>query len=276
MAEPDTLRVITWNIMSPDVARVERLDEAASTLAAQQPDVVCLQEAWPGAGHALAEKLNMRMAVYTPSTFNGGSAVLTTLPTAPGVSPEMLELPGWGTHGERSMAAAVTLQSPSGRKWRIVSTHLTWGGTTEAVRLEQAQYLDDLAQAAHERAPATVNVLCGDFNTLPDSRTLRYLTGLDVDSRGQGTLWVDAWSTRGTGPGFTSDPSLARARYTAESVGITRHELIPQRRIDYVLVRGFAHGRPGSPLSCEVVNGGTASDHHAVSALLWDPHVEGA
>lgn len=271
MTSSGSLSVLTWNLLSTPDDQNARLSEISAAINSLAPDVVCVQEAWAGAASNVAQATGMRVLAHSTGNTHEGTAVLSKLPAAPGISSEQFELPGWCAKGRKKQACAATVVSTTGRRWRFTSAHLTWGSDREPTRLEQAQYLDDLAGAAHTRAPGTVDVLCGDLNALPESRTLRYLTGLDVDLRGSGTLWVDAWQVRGSGPGYTSDPTLARAEATARYVGIERVDLLPHRRIDYVLVRGFAHGRPGSPLTADLVPGGTATDHHGLLATLWDP-----
>lgn len=53
----ESLKILTWNIDARVEEREERLETIARIIKTEQPDVVCLQEVWSGAGSSLAEKL---------------------------------------------------------------------------------------------------------------------------------------------------------------------------------------------------------------------------
>lgn len=244
----------------------------ASSIKSETPDVVCLQEAWTDLPAFLAAETGMRHVVSKAYSNGMLVSLLSVLPQDPNVVVETIDLPGWDHAGNRRAAVSATFLSSSSRRWRVTSTHLAWGSDAEGVRLEQLEYLDEMSAAAQRRSPQTVHVLCGDLNALPEGRAIRFMTGLDIGREGQGTQWVDAWAAAGTGgDGATSDPALVRAQISAQSVGIQRQDLLPRRRIDYVLVRGYAYGRPGCPLTCGVLPGADASDHNGIVADLWDP-----
>jgi len=63
----------------------------------------------------------------------------------------------------------------------------------------QALQLTDL-DARHRRELPTV--IAGDFNAVPESSSIRYLTGLQP-LHGQSVLYHDAWRIAGEGPGYT-------------------------------------------------------------------------
>jgi endonuclease/exonuclease/phosphatase family metal-dependent hydrolase len=279
----ETLRLVTWNIMGPpgelDSSRLSRLAGIAKILRDEAPDVVCLQEAWDGAADDLANTLGMRVAaraVVGPSESDGcpASDVLenSVLSRWPVLDSFVADLPH-DEYGPRPAVAAV-VSGPGQRPWTVLSVHLSWGAANEGLRLQQARAIEAIgAHAAID--PDAVVVIGGDFNALPDSATLRYLHGLDPDADGGSTQWVDAWDTAGDGPGITSDPLNIHADATARNVGITRPDLLPARRIDFVLVRGYAYGRPGCPLEAHLVGddatASTPSDHYGISTLLWAP-----
>ena len=268
----DTLRIATWNIMFDENSRTERLTSVANALINAKCDIVTIQEAWAGAPDDLAGMLGMRVAsastFETPTGALLFNAILTRHP--------VLEAGTVTLEGANSNRAAATslIGTPGGRLWRVITTHLAWGSHAEGERLTQARRLDHYA-ARHE-SPDLTTVLTGDFNATPQSATLRYLTGLDPDPLGRSTYWADAW-TAGIGNGITSDPQNPHAATTAARVGITRPELLPSRRIDYILTRGYAHGRPGSPLAAAIIGQYPTplvpSDHYGVIADLWNPAV---
>lgn len=281
-ASDQSLRVVTWNILEADRDREERLSQVAAALEPKRPDVLCLQESWPGAASALASRLGMRVAAaaFPDGSTHVQNAILTRHPADIEMPSESISLDGWDDQNYRRGAVAARIVSPSGRSWRITTAHLAWGSKSEGTRLGQVRQLDELAEAVSGRHARMAQVLCGDFNTLPDSATLRYLTGLDPASDGSSTQWVDAWKvTRPDELGITSDPENPHAAATAASVGILDVARLPKRRIDFMLVRGYAYGRPGSPLHTELVGtgadgAGVPSDHYGILADLWDPPEE--
>jgi endonuclease/exonuclease/phosphatase family metal-dependent hydrolase len=152
---------------------------------------------------------------------------------------------------------------------------MAWGGHREALRARQAVQLD--AWFADLEPAGAVTVFAGDFNATPASATVRYLTGLQPVGDAS-AMWVDAWDACGRGPGYTIDPDNPWVLSTQRLVQIAGTGMQPARRIDYVMVRGWAHGRPGSPLgvalACRTPAGPAAvipSDHYGVIADLWDP-----
>ena len=106
-------------------------------------------------------------------------------------------------------------------------------------------------------------VIAGDFNAEPDSTAVRYLTGL-TSLGGGSTYFQDAWRLAGdAGPGLTWSSANAHAAL--------EHE--PDRRIDYIFVRGPDPTGRGEPLDAHVCfdrpqNGVYASDHFGVSATI--------
>ena len=179
-------------------------------------------------------------------------------------------LPGSGDSGHLSGYAYCVLEPGEGAPWVFHTAHLAWGAHSENVRTRQAMAVEEHAKGLQYSYPGAVQVLSGDFNALPSSHSVRILTGLEP-SQGESCLWVDAWDKCGSGPGWTSDPSLALARDTAEVVGILDPDLLPARRIDYVMTRGYAHGRAGCPIGAWLLDGEGASDHHGIVADLWLP-----
>lgn len=277
MTDNSSIRILTWNVLHNDVDRAARSQTIAESIRNSAPDIVCLQEAWPDLPAVLASETGMRHVVSKAYSNGMLVSLLSKLPQDPNAVVESIDLPGWDHAGNRRAAVSATFISPSSRRWRVTSTHLAWGSDAEGVRLEQLEYLDEMSEAAQRRSPQAVHVLCGDLNALPEGRAMRFMSGFDIGREGRGTQWVDAWATAGDGgDGATSDPQLERAQISARSVGIQRLDLLPRRRIDFVLVRGYAYGRPGCPLTCSVLSGADASDHHGIVADLWDPGMRAA
>jgi endonuclease/exonuclease/phosphatase family metal-dependent hydrolase len=107
-------------------------------------------------------------------------------------------------------------------------------------------------------------ILCGDMNAEPDSDEIRYLCGLTTLGTGRSVYFQDTFAIAGDGtPGFTY---TRRNPYS----GPLRE---PDRRIDYIWVRGRDDAHRGEPLDARVVfdapvNGTYPSDHFGVLATL--------
>ena len=270
----DTFTVATWNLWDHPEQRQTRLEQAARRLNELNVDAVCLQETaidehgrytvdelcrlagWPAPIACWYDEQDERRFGCAVASRHGGHDS-TSSTYRHGV-----------TGARRNGWCAGRIRSRSGRTFTIASTHLAWGGDHEPVRLRQARELDQWARTWQHAHPGDVIVAGGDLNCEPHSDTIRYLTG--TSSAGDGTYWADA-GVRGDGPGRASNPrSNPWGGHTAECVGILDAHLIPPRRIDYLLVHGWAWGRPGSPLQAHV-DEEPASDHWALHARLWDP-----
>jgi endonuclease/exonuclease/phosphatase family metal-dependent hydrolase len=280
---------MTLNLWNTPADLERRLDAAAAEISRRGPDVLCLQEVLtlPDGGHvatALAQRVGMEIAIagaFLAAGMSGivsGLAILTRLPVR---AVHELDLPGRGSNGNAHGALVAELVAPSGRPLVVATTHLAWGGGAEAARCAQVLTLDDfLHELPAAIAPGAITVLTGDFNCLPESDSVRFLTGLGAIG-GRSTFWTDAWAVAGHGSGSTSGPDNPWAATTAAQVGITEPSRLPQRRIDFILVRDWVYGRPGEPLVArrafvEAHDDGAgapivASDHWGVEADLWDP-----
>jgi endonuclease/exonuclease/phosphatase family metal-dependent hydrolase len=258
------MRVLTWNLDHNPYQRSERLIWAAEEINRIGPDVLCVQEA----DTESLQQLSFLTKLSVGSSRDDKEAVLTNHKILTSFSEK---LPG-STHG--GIAGAVL--DTGCHKFAIASTHLGWGSGLESVRSRQALHIDKLfdnhssIEPFRDEGNGVIGVLAGDLNSEIGSDSMRYLLGLGViDSRS--TLWTDAW-IRGEGSGVTSSTLNPLADRTAASVGLYSEGVIPERRIDYILIRGFAYRRPGAPLSSKIVglNAGeiTPSDHYGVVSEL--------
>lgn len=275
MGDRDIFRVITLNLWRTGGHKTRRLDVAALNLSALKPDAVCLQELWCDAASWLADAIGLEVATSGAMLTDPYNAVLTRNPA---MVTECRSLPGTDQLGTTRHTALATLKSGSGRRWTVVSTHLAWGSEVESVRLDQARAIERCAALASGDSTWIVG---GDLNALPASSTLRYLTGLcPHPSDGSSTLWLDAFDTAGTGPGDTNTPDNPNMTMSAEEWGFARPTLLPSRRIDYLLVRGYRYGKPGCPLAAKRICDEPTdtpegpllvSDHYGLMADFWDP-----
>jgi len=280
----DTLRVATFNLWCDAEERRERHRVAGRLLSALGVDAVLVQEVPSGSLvdtlDVVTEVSGLTLASISPETGGNRNAVLTRLPFAdsPSIRYTVPESP-WDVFAATSM-----LTTPSGRRLLAVSAHLAWGGLFEHRRLLQASALDVAVSRllGEQMAPALIGA---DMNTTPASSTVRHLTGLEP-FEGRTAQWLDAFAVAGLGSGVSSTGRNHWAQRTAETHDFLDAAAIPDRRIDFLLVRGYAHGRPFSPLRCFSVGPDLLpsvlpdapfppSDHDPVVADLWDPPLSG-
>jgi endonuclease/exonuclease/phosphatase family metal-dependent hydrolase len=180
------LRVVSLNTWKGDGPYRARLAAMAEQLRALEPDVVCLQEAFIAidgslstpkalaaalsmnhATYAMREKDRMVEGVVVPS--RSGLSTLSRWPIVEVVSRPIPSDPRDGDRG----ALLVAVETPLGVA-RIVNTHLTYirEVDTDTLKLEQVQAV--LAEP-WLRDAASIRLLCGDFNSVPDSPTVAYI-----------------------------------------------------------------------------------------------------
>lgn len=290
MKDEPILRVVSWNIMhtGADDVVLARVLEAIEQLKVLDADVVLLQEAAIREGvdapALIADALGMNVAVAVEEWNDNVSSGLKVGPAGSSAILTRLAVVDARRIRFKSKPAAcfpvAHLSAPSGRSVIVSSVHLSWGGDNEPARLGQAIDLDDFlgtyaGRIASVVGHAPVVVLGGDFNCEDTSDTYRLLSGQSA-VWGHGAYWVDAWHV-GEGPGATLQPNRsAWARETALRNGIAHPERLLDRRIDFILVRGWAYGRPGCPLVTRVfgdenLTGVDASDHWGLVTDLADP-----
>ncbi len=264
------LRLLTFNVWGRTGPWAQRKAILVDALEALAPDVVCLQEVWDGEGGNLAAELgtwNMHYAHATelaPGRVSG-NAILSRWPVTGGTA---WALPR--TRGDigRNLVHAI-VETPHG-KLPVFTTHLSWMFHHSPSRFAQEQ---DIAARIKRHAPIAKDlgvlpaVLAGDFNAEPDADEIRYLRGLTANPGG--VYFTDAFAAAGEGPGHTwhrANPFAARERS-------------PNRRLDYVFVRGPDRWNRGDVASARVVldqpvDGIFASDHYGVLAEITVAPVE--
>ena len=266
----ETLRIATWNIQWKFGKFEERQPAILETIKQLQPDVIGLQESWPGQVERLAETLGYEHAWigHQPDDhgdFTGDAGAAARDP-------------------EKGMGNAVLSRHPilerehvflddgKGRKYRTTlgtliatphgmlpffSTHLNFRYDESLIRQSQLTEASEFieALAVGELPP----VLVGDLNAVPDSDEIRRLTGRGAPYV-SGRIWTDSWEQVGEGPGIT---------WSDESPYIN-NSAWPNRRLDYVLIGWPRENRPrGNPQSAELfgtepVDGIVPSDHYGV------------
>ena len=264
----DRLRVLTINVWNRQGPWERRLALLRRNIAALAPDVIGLQEVLhhDGLGPNQAEEIAAGLGYET--RYGGawevggglwfGNAVLSRFPIA---ASEVVPLPTAGEEG-RSLLAT-TIDAPSGALPLFV-THLNWKLHHGAARVRQVV---EIAGAVERLAPTSAGgfppILVGDFNAEPASDEIRFLSGYHAVG-GKSVYFADCHLVRGEGAGHTFVPR--KNPYAAVT-----HE--PDRRLDYVFVRGPDRRLRGEPLACRVVldesdDGVWPSDHFGVLAEI--------
>jgi endonuclease/exonuclease/phosphatase family metal-dependent hydrolase len=260
------IRILTWNLWGRNGPWEARQTAIAAVLAAEAPDVVCLQEAWvvpdgPSQAALLAEDLGYhhvdadqhRRQRSAPTI---GNAVLARWPIERSETMWLPRLSG-GLPYRTLLRAEVS--APVGTV-AVHSTHFDWQYDASGARVLQAEAVARFV-AAHRGDPTVEHppILAGDLNAVPDADEIRLLTGRRPVPA-PGLVFQDAWELAGDGGrGITwtrGNPYCNDAAW-------------PERRLDYVLV-GWPRPRPlGNPVVCRVVGdspvgGVQPSDHYGV------------
>lgn len=273
MSAEARLRLVTLNTWGRIGPWKRRLPLIADGLRALDAHVIGLNEIWEDAAgnsaQEIADAIGGAWHVHFGPAYEDqelgrrfGNAVLSRFPfleTAAWPLPEPMGDPG------RNLVHAI-VATPWGRL-PVFVTHLSWMLHQSSRRLQQLQQVREWMK---ERAPVQKGaaptdqlppVLLGDLNAVPDSDELRFLRGLMADP--YGCYLADCFGIAGAGAGYTwhnANPFAAREHW-------------PDRRLDYVFVRGPDRWHRGEPLVARVVldeprDGVYASDHYGVYAEL--------
>jgi endonuclease/exonuclease/phosphatase family metal-dependent hydrolase len=250
----ETLRVATLNIWNKAGPWAERLPVLRRQLVDLSPDVLGLQEALrliPDEHHPptpapdndqaseIAQGLGYDVAYGAASDYAGGlkfgNALLTRLKI---LDSRTFRLPGADSGETRSMLY-VLLETRWGRQ-PVFVTHLNWKLHDAVVRVKQTVYA---AERIFVLAPVEADFLppifMGDFNADPQSDEIRYLKGQHIID-GRSLYFADVWDYADPpGPGYTYARDNAYALQNGE----------PNRRIDYIFVRGPDRHKRGEPVS---------------------------
>lgn len=178
----------------------------------------------------------------------------------------------------RSPSAVCIKLNINGYNVHITTAHLAWSAVVEWKRIRQAEIISRHALHVRTNDPDSILILAGDLNAQENSSTLRYLKGLQESPSGTGTLWLDAWEMFGTEDNWvTSNPETFWGKAIAQRHSPTFTQLIPKRRIDYIMAYEWCYGQKGSPLSFDTFSKtetGTSdevSDHYGVISKIYVP-----
>jgi endonuclease/exonuclease/phosphatase family metal-dependent hydrolase len=259
------LRVLTLNIWNRGGPWEERLATIRAGLKQIEPDVIALQEVLKpteGGGFdqaaLIAEGFGYHVAygaAFVTGDIAFGNAVLSRWPIR---RTQTFALPQLEAPEPRSLVFA-EIDAPFGTL-PFFSTHLSW-------RFEEGNVREAQVKAIAEHVATLCSgsgfppIVAGDFNAVPDADEIRYMRGL-CSLGGKRVYFADAFGLAGRGDGTTFTRRNPYAGDLPE----------PDRRIDYIFVRGDERGR-GEPIEARVCfdrpyRGTHASDHYGVSATL--------
>ncbi|NUR62600.1 MAG: endonuclease [Catenulispora sp.] len=231
----ESFRVLSYNVRSlrDDRAALARVVRGC------RPDMVCVQESprffgWRRAARAMAAGFGLDVVIGGADA--SGNLLLAGERVRVQAKETLYLRHRAGLHLRGMALAAITI---AGRRFTVASTHLSLDG---GQRADQAgEVLERLADFA-EREQAPSRVLCGDFNSHPDSAEWGTLTA----------QLTDAWQAAPEGEEFTS---------TAQD---------PYQRLDAVFVsRDVDVVRAGVPTDLVAqADMAVASDHRPVLAVL--------
>jgi endonuclease/exonuclease/phosphatase family metal-dependent hydrolase len=239
-----TFRVATLNIWGRFDPIEERLRAIRADPRAEAPDVLGLQEVlrYPGFDEIalVSEGLGYETAWGKASDNHGyplGNGILSKWPIR---RTEVLPLPNGGTGESRSLVYA-EIDAPFGTL-PFFCTHLNWKLHEGHVRVLQVKAVTEAIARLAPVEKSFPPVLVGDFNAEPDADEIRYLKGL-TGLGGPCVYFADAFGVAGDGsPGVTFSKRNPFAEPLRE----------PERRIDYVFVRGPDDAQRGEPRDARV------------------------
>lgn len=274
---PNVLRVASINTLNSREALPYRYGRIAELLEGLKVDVVLLQEVIePDALREDLETVGFSFWAQTlpdsmegaPKNEPGAGDCRAIASRVPLDAWSMVEL-GVGQRAGLFASLEVGKQTVN-----FLTAHFAWGGNAEQTRLKQAMKINDWATRLELLDPEAITILGGDLNANEDSRTVRYLRGLDLDLIGNSTYWTDAYLTCGDESEWaTTDQSRGTwGPSTAARRGVLRTDLLPARRIDYFLTYGWKYGKLGSPIAygrfgmAETLNDLDMSDHYGIFA----------
>jgi endonuclease/exonuclease/phosphatase family metal-dependent hydrolase len=268
------VRALTLNLFARHGDWAARRAALRSGLRGLRPDVVTLQEAVvePGYDSAL-DVLGQEYAIAHQTQgvvgdgTHRGASVASRWPLRAVHEVGLHLTPRTADYSCGTVIADVDAPDPVGRLL-VVSHGNSWAWWAERERELQALAVVRGIEELLAGDPAHV-VLGGDFNAVPDTSSMRFLTGR-TSLDGVSTAYRDCWeSVHGAADGWTFDPANPLT-------AIDEPDLDRGRRVDYVMLRCGDHGPTLRVADCrlalhEPVNGVLPSDHYGVVADLAVP-----
>lgn len=285
-SDSNTLRIGSLNLLNNPDGLEDRIPTLISEAIDKNFQVLCLQEVLEVERPRIEQALfaaGFTACSYAPTILNhrtghrDGTAIFTK------VAPTSFDTFLFNVDGERSLEkptipAMTAHLEVNGRNVHVITCHFAWGSRNESVRLRQASEVSDYAARIMAADSDAVVLLAGDLNASEDFSTIRFFHGKQENMSGESTFWVDSWVLHGSQENWvTSDPDSFWGHRTAAGVGLTHANMIPKRRIDYIMSYGWCYGRHGSPLSFsrfgDVVSNSSSdlSDHFGIYSDIYVP-----
>lgn len=232
------LRIVSYNIRhGRGEDKVVDLERTARVLRELRPDIVGFQEVDERAERSgsvaqaerLGELLGMQHAFGKFMDFQGGAYGMAVLSRHPIVAVNPVRLPDGN---EPRVALTVDIRLPDDSLLTVINVHFDW------VRDDGFRYAQAETLARHLDGLKGQYVLLGDFNDVPESRTLALFRARAAEA---------------------SKPSGARFTFPSDA---------PAREIDYIF---FAPRSAWRATEVRVIDERVASDHRPVLAVLQRP-----
>ena len=272
--------IATLNMLNDPVTLGRRIPALDHELSRVQPGIICTQELLHDGARGIRADLigvldRAGLAVASVGRPSGwttaglcGNAIADRSDLYRVVETGLIEFGStprvWDETKDAAYAVLADARDAAAPHLIVFSAHLAWGAENGAERLAAVTRIESYAADLVGRHAGALVVFAGDFNETPNGAALRYLRG--ETGSVPGAFWVDAWSWLRPGDtGYTQDPSTEYATATAAIVGILDTSTLPERRIDYMMVRGWAYARLGANPTIELWGGG---DHGFVSDHL--------
>lgn len=205
------MRIATFNVWNSPLLLPERLEAACEELTRIDADVVALQEVPLAVGGQDASVLGNAADFIAANTPNIQTA-FRQYPSDPaeGVAfvskhPFITVEAGWETASAElgDCGLRVTLEI-EGVKVAVTNIHLDYRSI--ATRERQVVAVSQWIEARSEEP--RLEILCGDFNSRPDSSVHRFLTGQQTVRDQAASLWHDLASLYGAQTGTPPMPTL--------------------------------------------------------------------
>jgi endonuclease/exonuclease/phosphatase family metal-dependent hydrolase len=232
-----------WGDNGPWQARLALLDARLDALA---PDVIGLQEVRevegrvPNQAATLAARRGWHHAFAPTTAWGGGQEGLAVVSRFPIGAQRFRPLPH-STETEGRGILSARLDGEAGGVW-VHTTHLSYRENEGLLREAQVQFVDEVL---NEHDNGNPRVVMGDFNTVPESDELRFLTGHHTLG-GRRVAYQDAWAVvHQDRPGYT----WSRANDYTEQL----HWLRRDRRLDYIFVTPVRRDRRATVRAAAVV-----------------------
>ena len=257
------MQIATYNIWNSSADRVARQEMLCRALNRVNADVVALQEVSAIAEQHYPQYPHTVFRWY-PEEENEGLGFLSKHPV---LSAEA----GWEFSAELHDCGLRVKLRIDETSVAVTNVHLDW----KSIARREAQILAVTEWIAARSEPDCIEILCGDFNSYPESSIYRFLRGQQTLSGQEGPVWHDLAAIHasrhgvvpsptldfGTNPRWANDPTLELpARF--DWILVQERWPAPMPRVNSVELIGL-HPMPGSDI--------VPSDHYGVLADLEMP-----